>query len=229
MKISILRITYLISCFTLFISCHEENTVETTLTDNSGNKYDLIKIGNQTWIASYFIGTKYSNGDPIPNLKDCSSWTNTVNGAYCYYNNDSINAHTYGLNYNYYTVTDPRGLAPAGFHVATLEDWQELIDFLGGLSVAGGKLKDVNNTSWNQPNVGATNEAKFNIKGGGYRDRNCVFGVLKLEVGYWADTRNSIVNPAYVHLYANSEKLTIDITNPGQQGSGEHIRLIKNK
>jgi|GEM_PF-4582147 uncharacterized protein (TIGR02145 family) len=38
-------------------------------------------------------------------------------------------------------VTDPRGLAPAGYHVPTDQEWTTLIDFLGGSDVAGGKMK----------------------------------------------------------------------------------------
>ena len=48
---------------------------------------------------------------------------------------------TYGLLYNWYAVNDLRGLAPTGWHVPSVEDYQTLISFLGGASIAGGPLK----------------------------------------------------------------------------------------
>ena len=57
---------------------------------------------------------------------------------------------TYGKLYNWYAVNDPRGLAPAGWHVASDAEWTELTNCLGGESEAGGKMKAVRicPTSW---------------------------------------------------------------------------------
>ena len=66
--------------------------------------------------------------------------------AWCYYGYKTENEKKYGKLYNWFAVNDSRGLAPEGFKIATLSDWSELIDFLGGTSVAGGKLKS--STGW---------------------------------------------------------------------------------
>ncbi len=73
----------------------------------------------------------------------------------------------YGLLYNWYAATDARGVAPSGFQVPTLTQLQTLQTFLGGESVAGGKLKSIRSVLdgdpyWDAPNTGATNEFDFN-------------------------------------------------------------------
>jgi len=81
-----------------------------------------------------------SDGDAIPHV-DQSDWNSTKTGAWCYYNNDESTNSTYGKLYNWYAVNDPRGLAPAGFHVASDNEWSALVNNQGGFSSAGGPLK----------------------------------------------------------------------------------------
>ena len=49
-------------------------------------------------------------------------------GAWCYYNNDSGNNATHGKLYNWYAVNDPRGLAPAGYHIPTITEFSFVTD-----------------------------------------------------------------------------------------------------
>jgi uncharacterized protein (TIGR02145 family) len=72
--------------------------------------------------------------------------------------------------FNYYALVDARNFAPAGWHVASLTEWQTLQTYLGGASVAGGKMKLTGFTWWGTPNTGATNESGWNGRGSGYRD-----------------------------------------------------------
>ena len=66
-------------------------------------------------------------------------------------------------------VNDPRGLAPAGWHVPSDEEWNTLTEFLGGFEVAGGKLKEKGTAHWNEPNADATNSTGFTALPGGTR------------------------------------------------------------
>jgi len=102
-----------------------------TVTDIDGNVYQTIIIGDQEWMMENLKVTHYRNGDPIPHLTNDDDWTSTSSGAYCYYDNDSTHADTYGALYNWYAVNDSRGLAPAGWHVPTDDDWKELEMYLG--------------------------------------------------------------------------------------------------
>ena len=82
---------------------------------------------------------------------------------------DSTNEDKYGKLYNWYAVNDPRGIAPKGWHVPSDAEWQTLIDYLGGESIAGGQMKESGTTHWKSPNTGAVNKSGFAALPGGYR------------------------------------------------------------
>jgi uncharacterized protein (TIGR02145 family) len=141
-----------------------------TVTDIDGNTYKTVKIGNQLWMAENLKVTKYNNGDIIPNVKDNNSWSNLTSGAWCLYNNEAKHENPYGKLYNWYTVNDPRGLCPAGFHIPSDSEWTILSTTVGGETAAGGQLKESGTTHWFSPNKGATNESGFTAIPGGTRD-----------------------------------------------------------
>jgi len=155
-----------------------------TATDADGNIYHEVSIGTQIWMAENLKTTKYRNGDAIPNITDGTAWTKLTNGAYCYYNSDTANIRVYGNLYNWYSVSDSRNLAPAGWHVATDAEWSALRSWLGGTTVAGGKLKEKGTAHWITPNTGASNSEGFTALPGGYRYFGAIFGSI-LNNGYW--------------------------------------------
>ena len=80
----------------------------------------------------------------------------------------------YGKLYNWYAVTDPRGLAPEGWHIPSDAEWTTLSTFLGGDAVAGGKMKSTGTIEagtglWYAPNDFATNSSGFTGLPGGFR------------------------------------------------------------
>lgn len=115
------------------------------LTDSRDGKiYKTVTIGTQTWIAENLNVATFRNGDPIPEARTSEEWDRAgklKQPAWCYYNNDPKNGAIYGKLYNWYAVNDSRGLAPMGYKVASDNDYRILINFLGGESVAGKKLK----------------------------------------------------------------------------------------
>ncbi|SVD09065.1 uncharacterized protein METZ01_LOCUS361919, partial [marine metagenome] len=145
------------------------------VTDIDGNVYGTVQIGDQLWMAENLKVTHYSNGDEIPTGYSNSEWANLSTGAYAVYGDNESNADTYGYLYNWYAV-ETGNLAPEGWHVATDAEWTALSDYLGGSSVAGGKMKECTPGScpeseyWNSPNTGATNESGFTALPSGSRD-----------------------------------------------------------
>ena len=53
-----------------------------TVTDEDGNVYDTIKIGDQVWMGQNLATTKYNDGTDIVNETDNSTWINLTSGAY---------------------------------------------------------------------------------------------------------------------------------------------------
>lgn len=168
----------------------------TTVTDLEGNVYHTITIGTQVWMVENLKTTKYRNGESIPNVTDNTAWGNLTTEAYCNYNNDTNNSTIYGRLYNWYAVTDSRNIAPLGWHVPSDAEWTTLTTYLGGESVAGSKLKEINTTHWQSPNTGATNETGFTALPGGTRIVNGVFYLIGYD-GYWWGSTESIISNAW--------------------------------
>ena len=102
---------------------------------------NTVIIGNQEWTKKNLNVSKYRNGDIIPEVKDSNKWGSLTTGAWCYYNNDPKNGAIYGKLYNCYAVSDPRGLAPEGFHIPTnleLNSNRDLNDPAGFVGLPGG-------------------------------------------------------------------------------------------
>jgi uncharacterized protein (TIGR02145 family) len=104
--------------------------VDDQLIDNKdGKSYRVVTIGSQKWMAENLNTDHFKNGEKIPEVKSLEEWKNANNEkrpVWCYYNFDSLNGKTYGKLYNWYAVNDPRGLAPAGWKIPSIEDWRTL-------------------------------------------------------------------------------------------------------
>jgi uncharacterized protein (TIGR02145 family) len=142
------------------IRCVKDNDV----TDIDGNTYKGISIGTQIWTQSNLNVSRYRNGDIIPQVTNYTQWENLTTGAWCYYANNTANGVVYGKLYNWYAVSDPRGLAPQGWHVPSDAEWRTLTTYLGEDS-AGGKMKSI--TLWGSFNTGATSSSGFSGFPGG--------------------------------------------------------------
>jgi uncharacterized protein (TIGR02145 family) len=145
-----------------------------SIADADGNIYNTVTIGTQCWIKENLKTTRYNDGTTIPLVTDGSIWAILTSPAYCWYNNDpGTYKATYGALYNWYSVdassNGNKNICPTGWHVPTDGEWTILTTYLGGESVAGGKLKETGTTHWLSPNADATNITGFTALPGGYR------------------------------------------------------------
>lgn len=183
----------------LEISCDRTSgpNNQSTVTDIDGNVYKTVMIGDQIWMVENLQVTHYNNGDSIPKVTDSIAWVDLDTGAWCDYNNSIEVGAICGHLYNCQAVDDHRGISPEGWHVPTDEDWQILIEFLGGYFVAGGKLKEGGLEHWISPNTGATNESGFNTLPGGYHLVFLINGFVDIgySANYWSSSKfgNSLV------------------------------------
>lgn len=206
-----------------------------TVTDIDGNVYQTVTIGTQVWMAENLKVTHYRNGDQIPNVTDNVTWEGLSTGAYGDYDNSVDSAAVYGRLYNWYAVSDGRGIAPTGWHVPTDQEWKQLEMQLGmsqtdadGVNYRGtnegGKLKETGTSHWQSPNTGATNESGFAALPGGYR---VIYGDY-LNMGsigfFWSSTQYSTNVAWYRSLdYDNAVIYRSDYTMKG----GFSVRCVK--
>ena len=197
-----------------------------TVTDIDGNVYNTITIGTQVWMSENLKTTHYRNGDLIPTGLNDAAWSTTSSGAFSIYANASANNTVYGKLYNWFAVVDSRALAPAGWHVPTFTETVTLTSFLGGLSNAGGPMKEAGLTHWIIPNTGATNSSGFSGIPGGNRSDNGTYDFIGFG-GYWWTTEENFVGSQAAQargLFANSiEAAQIS----GSKHYGLSVRCIK--
>ena len=162
----------------LFIKC----------TDEDDNNYATVQIGSQFWMAENLnVGTRISSYQ--------EQTDNNVIEKYCFENIDE-NCDTYGTLYQwnemmqYEDAEGARGICPGGFHVPTQTEWQTMINYLGGESVAGGKLKENGLDHWLSPNTGATDASGFEALPGGWCAPDGTFlGGMTLNASFWTSTQ----------------------------------------
>ncbi|WP_430817548.1 FISUMP domain-containing protein [Carboxylicivirga sp. RSCT41] len=148
-----------------------EEATDGTITDDDGNTYKTIKIGDQWWMAENLRTTKYNDGSSIPLITDNSSWGNRTTPAYCWYNNDRSTAvaNNYGALYNWHTVNTGK-LCPDGWHVPTDAEWQTLEMHL---RMSG---SDANSTDWRGTNQGSQLAGTASLWDSGSLTTNSGFG-----------------------------------------------------
>ena len=152
---------------------------------NSSNQG--IEIGDQVWMASNLNVTHFRNGDVIPQAKSNVEWRRAgENGepAWCYYNNETNNGKRYGKLYNWFAVTDPRGLAPEGWRIPNNDDWDILVKYVSEQEKPSKALKESGTKHWTEPNSKAHNSTGFTALPGGYRSGYGTFQGINSN-GFW--------------------------------------------
>lgn len=171
----------------------------TQLMDVEGNIYKTVTIGTQTWMAENLKTTKYRNGDAIgttsPATLDISG---EVSPKYQWASNgDDANVKDYGRMYTWFAATDSRNICPAGWHLPTDAEWTTMVTYLGGVNIAGGKLKEAGVLHWESPNADADNSSGFTAVAAGARNY-ANFYDFKHQAYFWTATLDLYGNGAYV-------------------------------
>lgn len=216
------------------------------VTDIDGGHYDSVKLNGVEWMKKNLEVTKYKNGDDIPQVTDVTQWEALTTGAWCYYENDTANGPIYGKLYNWYAITDPRGLAPAEWHIPTDTEWSNLATFLGGENEAGSKLKENSTTStWDVTTNYATNQSGFTAvpAGTGYLNYHLPAPVVppapapaladlfkgKTKVTYWWSATTTGSTASDIVWSRNVNSSTDQLVRSGAiKSSGLSVRCVKN-
>jgi uncharacterized protein (TIGR02145 family) len=189
-----------------------DNVTIVGLVDIDGNAYSTVVIGTQNWMAENLKVTKYRTGDNITNITTDSAWSSNTSGAYGVYDNDETTyLNSYGRLYNWYAVdnSSSRYICPEGWHVPTTNEYNTLSTYLGGNSVAGGKMKETGTTYWQSSNTSVTNSSGFSARGSGLRDNTYgTYTLLNLRTWFWVANQFDRTRAYYRELSTN-ESVTI--------------------
>jgi uncharacterized protein (TIGR02145 family) len=195
------------------------------VTDIEGNEYKTIQAGTMVLMAENLRTKRYNDNTPIPSVTDNTNWKNLTTPAYCWFDNDSATyKYVYGALYNWYAVNTGK-LCPAGWHVPSNEEYMTLVTIIGGMDVAGGKMKESGTTHWLSPNTGATNESGFTGLPGG---RRYYYDGTFIKIGelgfFWTSTEDEVVYGGIGILHYDSAALEGDgYSKP----NGMSVRCIK--
>ena len=173
---------------------------------------------NLAYLPDVYPPEEYSSVDPVNYVYGYTFYDTAEAKASPYY-------ETYGVLYNW---TSAIQYCPDGWHLPSREEWQQLIDFLGGESVAGGKLKEAGVIHWDEPNTGADNSSGFTALPGGtyfYNTGNQFYGEGSLT--YWWSSEGVSSDTVYI-CGLSYDKATIrwvtDVTH-----NGNSIRCIRDE
>ena len=200
-----------------------------TVSDIDGNKYNTVLIGTQCWFKENLRVTKYQNGTLIP--LDLSggplgnatgqTWSDQKNGARSIYGNDNNNLTLYSYLYNFNSIVTNPLICPQGWHIGKDLEWNQLINFLGGVNTAGEKLKST--TGWFS-NGNGTNSSGFTAQPGGYRNFDGAFLELKVESLFWVGDITPNSRPNYISLNYGRNSI---VKGDNNFTVGKSIRCLK--
>jgi uncharacterized protein (TIGR02145 family) len=125
---------------------------EVSSSSSLNSQFKSQKIGKQIWMTENLNVSTFRNGDTIFEAKTDEEWVTAGKqgrAAWCFYNNEQANGIKYGKIYNWFAVSDPRGLAPIGWKIPEFEDFNILDTYLWG--DVGLKLKSA--SGWKPWNV----------------------------------------------------------------------------
>jgi len=243
-----MRTITILSLLLLAINHLNAQETDTIVDPRDGQVYNIVKIGDQWWMAENLKATYYADGTPIPKVTDNFAWSSlgSTNKAYCWYDNDSIvNSATYGALYTWAAAmngeassdANPSGLqgvCPDGWHLPSDAEWKELEMYLGMSQIdaddygyrgtdEGGKMKETGLTHWTDPNTGATNSSGFTALPSGYRVSNGNVGGMGVWAYFWSSTGNS--STAWLRrLYYNDSGVNRDYVT---KGYGISVRCLR--
>jgi uncharacterized protein (TIGR02145 family) len=228
------------------LGAQEDIKLGPNIKDIEGHSYKTVFIGNQHWMADNLNTSKYNDGTKIQNFTNRDDWSSCVIGSWVYYNNDQKNAYL-GKLYSWYTVSEAyngnKNVCPSGWKVPSKDDFNELINYLGGEEVAGQKMKSKESpTGWGT-NVNFnknTNTSKFSAVPGGERNfsdfnSNSDFMYKRIYGNYWTSTLKTSgnLNSAFsLRLSNNSDKAELEISHSlwgNSPSNGYSIRCVKEK
>ena len=200
---------------------------------NNINTYTTVSIGNQCWMKENLRTRLYNDGTAIPDGTANTGWGQLTTGARS--ENVAVTGYAsdYGYSYNWYAAkgiatagsTTYKNICPTGWHVPTDAEWTTLTTYLGGESMAGGKMKSTGTTYWSSESTGTDNSSGFSALPGGFRADDGSFNYIRDNAFFWSATEDGSNSAWYRSLYNyNSD---VDRYNYFIKSVGASVRCLK--
>ncbi len=208
------------------------------ITDIDGNIYTSVIIGTQTWLVENLKTKHFNNGDLIPTMAGSNS---NATQPYQWVMYDESYANVYGRLYSWAVTTDPRGVAPTGYRVASDADWTTLQKYLesNGYNYDGSKSGNLyaksicSKTTWTSSSVTGSvgndltknNTTGLSILPGGYRGYDGSFYIMNEGTDIWTSTEGNSTQAIIRAIGYNGASVNTHTLN---KTYGFSIRCIKN-
>jgi uncharacterized protein (TIGR02145 family) len=220
---------FAIFCMFFISSCSDDSPCSCPNSDSPNDtiekdNFEVVKIGSQVWMSKNLEVTTFRNGDSIFHAQSKADWLYASENnipAWCYYAFEKNNGETYGKLYNWHAVSNSRGLAPSGYHVPSDREWTILIDYLGGSSVAGKKLKSRN--GWFD-NGNGTNISGFSGLPGGFCNYFGNFNDIGTYGYWWSSMENNADRAWFRNVFYGTDTV---ITNFSGKCDGFSVRCLR--
>ena len=186
----------------------------------------VVQIGSQYWSQENLAVESFQDGTAITECSSSEQWADlasTNTPAWCYYNFDPSNEEEYGKLYNYYVISSSKEIAPVGFKVPSLSDFNTLSAAFGGNSLAGYRLK--NSKNWNtikRQSGNGDNQSRFTGNPSGYIKENGEFWDFGWSANFWTADSGSLEVTSVRLYWGNKEVINI----PANMDMGLAIRLV---
>lgn len=212
--------------------------------DIEGNQYTTAVVNEKEWMAQNLRVMRYENNDAIITNLSNTEWYETSMGScaiYPYSSLEGINSagemrKAYGVLYNWHAVKDARKICPFGWRMPTVDEWMELINYVGNDNAAQLKsCRQVNSPvagcataehpRWEESSVSfGTDNFSFGALPSGMRNLDGDFSSIGLEGLWWTKTEQNYENAFFVTMYYNSNAIDTTVV---QKTSGFAVRCVK--
>lgn len=199
-----------------------------TISDIDGNQYDLVTIGSQTWLAQNVNTSRFRNGDPIP--EGISSSNTNPGRSVQSVSGVLLSSTVHGTHYNWYAISDSRGVCPEGYHVASEEEWDVLVNGLGGYPTSGNKMKrmDSDLISWGAAVIGnppvGNNASGFSAVPSGLLNSVGNFVATGETASFWCSNENNVVEAGLRQITKWDGEV---LTDQRDKKTGHSCRCVK--
>jgi uncharacterized protein (TIGR02145 family) len=208
------------------VRCVKDKIRPNAVTDIDGNVYSSVMIGKNEWLATNLRVSHLNDGTPIKQALTAQGWENqTSTPYYSRIVEDTLLSQKYGIYYNYSTILSNK-ICPKGWHLATEEEWQDAIQYIGARIYPKDPLEEMRTLKgWDYDRMSGSDVYKLGVLPSGYRDE---YG--DSEIGYsayfWVHSKDK-----QIKIFDNISGKFVDFLEFGDKKEhyGIPIRCVKDK